>query len=131
MSTFALQNVEPKSAPPGAAQTTQPAGESAPPAGGTGMSPMFTLMLFAPMLVILFMSFRRQKKEQVEREAMKRGDRVVSNAGLVGELVEIEGRLAKVKIAPGTTVQMMVGSLSPMKAEEKVPNGAALATEKK
>jgi hypothetical protein len=41
----------------------------------------------------------------------------MSNAGLVGELVEMDDRLAKVKIAPGVTVQMVANTVSPFAAE--------------
>jgi len=70
--------------------------------------------MFVPLL---FMMFRRQKKEQQQRAKLKKGDRVVSNAGLVGELMELDERFAKVKIAPGTTVQMLAGSVAPLEAE--------------
>ena len=33
---------------------------------------------------------RRQKKERAARESLKKGDRVMTNAGLVGELVEMD-----------------------------------------
>lgn len=74
---------------------------------------MMILPMFAVMAVMLFMSSRRQKKEQEARKTMKRGDRVVSQSGLLGELVELDERVAKVKLAPGITVQMLASSVSP------------------
>jgi preprotein translocase subunit YajC len=38
---------------------------------------------------------------------------VISQSGLLGELVDIDDRIAKVKIGPGTNVQMLVSSISP------------------
>jgi preprotein translocase subunit YajC len=77
------------------------------------------LGMFFPLLILLpflFLMFRRQKKEQEQRAKLKKGDRVVSNSGLVGELVEMDERLAKVKLAPGITVQMLASTLGPLEA---------------
>jgi preprotein translocase subunit YajC len=112
-----LQQVPPKGAAPAAPDpgaTAAPAQQAAPPGGGLIM--LLPLLVFLPFI---FLSFRRQKKEQEARAALKKGDRVVSNSGLVGELVEMDERFAKVKIAPGTTVQMLAQSVSPLEAEAK------------
>jgi len=75
---------------------------------------MVTMLLpFLILVPFLFLSFRRQKKESEARGKLKRGDRVVTQAGLIGELMELDERVAKVKIAPGTTVQVLANSLSP------------------
>jgi preprotein translocase subunit YajC len=74
-------------------------------------------IMLAPMLVVVvFMLFtsRNQRKRDAEvRAKLKKGDRVVSTSGLIGELVEFDDRVAKVKIAPGTNVQMLITSVSP------------------
>jgi preprotein translocase subunit YajC len=118
------QNVQPKAGTPGTVQ------DSAPPAGASGgssspasplagfMLPLLMLLVFVP---ILFMSARRQKKEAQARSALKKGDRVMTNAGLVGELVEMDDRLAKVKIAAGVTVQIVASTISPYTEAEKAP----------
>jgi preprotein translocase subunit YajC len=88
---------------------------------------MFTMLLpFLIFVPILFMMFRRQKKEAESRKSLKKGDRVVSNSGLIGELVDLDDRVAKVKIAPGTTVQMLANSVSPMGAEPAKATGPEL-----
>ena len=75
------------------------------------MSMLLPLLIMVPFL---FLMFRRQKKEQALRSSLKKGDRVVSQSGLIGELIEADERIAKVKIAPGTTVQILMTSLSPL-----------------
>jgi preprotein translocase subunit YajC len=75
---------------------------------------LLTLLILVPFL---FMSFRRQKKEQEARKNLKRGDKVVTQAGLIGELVEMDDRVAKVKIAPGTTVSVLTSALSAFEAQ--------------
>lgn len=110
MSSFSFQNVQPKQGT--TAADPAPAGggaaPSAPPAGGT----LTMLLPFLILIPFLFMSFRRQKKEQEARKGLKKGDRVVSQSGLIGVLVEMEDRVARVKIAPGTTVEVLASSLS-------------------
>jgi preprotein translocase subunit YajC len=65
------------------------------------------------MVVMLFMNSRQRKKESDIRAKLKKGDKVVSQSGIIGELVEIDERVAKVQIAPGTKVQMLVSTISP------------------
>ena len=73
------------------------------------MAPMLLPILI--LVPFLLLSFRRQKKEQENRAKLKKGDKVVTQAGLIGELVEMDERIAKVKIAPGTTVQVLASSV--------------------
>ena len=110
MSSF--QNVTPKQGTPGVVEPSAPPAGAAPQQSSGGGS-MLTMLL--PMLILvpfLFMSFRRQKKEQEARKNLKKGDKVVTQAGLIGELVDMDERIAKVKIAPGTTVQVLASSVS-------------------
>src|SRR5262249_37840986 len=101
-----------------------PPGQGAAPPPGNPLSMFLPLLLFAP---ILFMMFRRQKKEQEARGKLKRGDKVVTQAGLIGELQEMDERVAKVKIAPGTTVSVLSNTLSAFEptapGKEKSENG--------
>jgi preprotein translocase subunit YajC len=111
------QNVLPK-ASPGVAQDSAPT-----PATGASSSP---LAGFTPILIMLvffvpiwLLSTRRQKKEAQARSSLKRGDQVMTNAGLIGELVEMDDRVAKVKIAPGTTVLIVANTVSPYTEPDK------------
>ena len=91
------QNVQPKAGTPGVAQDPAPAGGSA--SSGGGGSPLAGFMPILMMLVIFVPFFllmsRRQKKEASARASLKKGDRVMTNAGLVGELMEMDDKLAK------------------------------------
>lgn len=110
------QNVPPKAGTPGVAQDPTPAagsGGSGAPAGsplGGFMPLLMMLVIFVPFFLLMS---RRQKKEQAARSALKKGDRVMANSGLIGELVEMDERIAKLKIAPGVTVQIMANTVSP------------------
>lgn len=127
LENFSFQNVPSKAGTPGVAAPDAPQGGGASQGPGGGM---FTMLLpFLIFVPILFMMFRRQKKEAEQRKGLKKGDKVVSTSGLIGELMEFDERVAKVKIAPGTTVQMLSNSISPFGVEvgAKVsPAGAEL-----
>jgi preprotein translocase subunit YajC len=119
------QNVQPKAATPGVAQ------DSAPAAGGGGQggqgagSPLGGLTPLLLMLVIFvpffFMMSRRQKIEQQARASLKKGDRVMTTAGLIGELVEMDDRVARLKVAPGVSLQVLANTLSPFAETDKAP----------
>jgi preprotein translocase subunit YajC len=108
------QNVQPKAGTPGVAQDSNPPPAGQPSGGGSplaGFMPiLMMLVIFVPFFLLMS---RRQKKERAARESLKKGDRVMTNAGLVGELVDMDDRLAKVKIAPGVTVQIVANTVTP------------------
>lgn len=133
------QNVPPKAGTPGVAvdpaQATGAAGGSAPPPAsplGGFMPLLMMLVIFVPFFLLMS---RRQKKEQAARSSLKKGDKVTSTAGLLGELVEMDDRVAKVKIAPGVTVQMLANTISPViepqKASDKELKEAKAVSDKK
>jgi preprotein translocase subunit YajC len=117
------QNVEPKAATgtPGVAQDS-----ASPPAAASQGSPLSGFVMPLMMLLIFVPFFllmnRKQKKESQARAALKKGDRVMTNAGLIGELVETDERIAKVKISPGVTVQIVANTVSPFAEPEKAPS---------
>jgi preprotein translocase subunit YajC len=131
------QNVQPKAGTPGVVQdssSSAPAGAAAPSSGLAGFMPiLMMLVIFVPFFLLMS---RRQKKERVARESLKKGDRVMTNSGLVGELVELDDALARVKIAPGVTVQMVANTVTPfvspaVKGETKELKEAKALSDKK
>lgn len=121
---FAFQTVPPA---PGRMETTAPAEPSKAPPGGPAEGPapgggafglLFPLLLVG-MLIFIFWTNRSQQKKQNEAIAgLKKGDRVLTQSGLVGRLVELEPRYAKLEIAPGVKVQVLRTSLSGRDAED-------------
>ncbi len=95
--------------------------------------------MLAPFLILLpfiWMMFRRQKKEQVARAGLKKGDKVLTQAGMVGELMEMGDQTSKLKIAAGVTIDVLTSSLqvfptAPPKKEAPIKADAKIATEKK
>jgi preprotein translocase subunit YajC len=93
---------------------------------------LLPLLMLVP---ILFMSMRRQKKESDARAKLRKGDRIVTNGGLVGELVEMDERFAKVKVAPGTTLTVLSSTVGPLEgnpdAKTAAPDAKVATAEKK
>ena len=118
LSSLSLQQVAPKAGTPGVAQDPAAPGGSAGGAGA-GQQQGSPIMMFLPFLIMIpffFLMSRRQKKEQEARAKLKKGDQVVTQSGLIGELVETEEQISKLKIAPGTTVRVLTSSLGPLPA---------------
>lgn len=111
-SALMLQPVGPKAGTPGiTVQDNTPAPAQQQAGGGS----MWVMMapIFVVMIVMFFMNRNQRKKESDTRAKLKKGDRVVSQSGIIGELVELDDKVAKVKIGPGTNVQMLVSSIGP------------------
>ncbi len=136
------QNVPPKAGTPGITVDSTSGAGAAGASGAGAAAPSSPLGGFMPllMMLVIFVPFfllmsRRQKKEQAARSQLKKGDKVSSTAGLLGELVEMDDRVAKVKIAPGVTVQMLASTISPVvepqKASDKELKEAKAVSDKK
>lgn len=127
--TFAFQAV-PETAPHTA---SQPGGGEAAPGqasapGGLGM--LFPLLLFLPIILLLFWQSRsQQKKQEATLSSLKKGDRVITQSGLIGRLTSIEGRYAELSLLPGgTKVTMLKTSIVGRDADE-APAAATATTE--
>ncbi len=102
------------------------------PAGGYE-----TLMSFAPFILIFvvmwFLLIRPQQKKQKEHRAMvaalKRGDRVVTNGGIYGQVSHVADDHLMIEIADGVKIKVVrdaiaavPGKPEPVKKEEKGAN---------
>jgi preprotein translocase subunit YajC len=110
------------------AETAQPAPGSDP---GSASAPPSTFGLITPLLIlipfiaILFFQNRSQaKKQEATIAGLKKGDRVITQSGLVGRLISIEGRYAELQLPPsGTKVTILKSGLLGRDAEgESAPN---------
>lgn len=73
---------------------------------------LFPLLLLVPLLILMFWSTRSQQKKQQQAVAsLKKGDRVLTQSGLVGKLIELGDRYAKVEVAPGVKVDILKSGL--------------------
>ena len=133
LNALSLQQVGPKAGAPVSAGasggTPQETAQSGPAPSAPGQSTGSTLVLLLPifvvMVVMLLMGRNQKKKDADVRAKLRKGDRIVSQSGLVGELVELDDRFAKVKLGAGMTVQMLASSIAPLE-----PAAAAKADDK-
>jgi preprotein translocase subunit YajC len=74
---------------------------------------LLPVLILIPMVILLMWSSRSQSKKQAAAlAALQKGDRVVLQSGLIGKLVEIGERTAKVEIASGVKVEVLRTSIS-------------------
>jgi preprotein translocase subunit YajC len=90
------------------------------------MSLPFMLMMFVPLILVMLWQSRSQAKKQEQAvSGLKKGDRVVTQSGLVGRLAEVDNRYAKVEIAPGVKVTILRTSLAGRDTEDSAKGETA------
>ena len=84
-------------------------------AQGGGLSGM--IMIIAMIAIFYFFMIRPQSKKQKEikkaREAMQKGDKVVTAGGIHGKIHEISDNTVIVEVAPGVSLKIDKGSVFP------------------
>jgi preprotein translocase subunit YajC len=111
---YFLQNIPP--APGRQGSETAPSAPSSPaaPAHSPSLfeSPLLMFVVMIPLLLLMVFSSRSQSKKQAALvSSLTKGDRVLLQGGLVGKLIELGDRYAKVEIAPGVKVDFLKNSL--------------------
>ena len=75
-----------------------------------GMFPM--LIMVVPLVLLMVFTSRSQAKKQTKLlSSLQKGDRVVTSGGMVGKLVELGDRYAKVEVAPGVKIDVLKSGL--------------------
>ena len=82
-------------------------------AGGLGSNVIFFVALFAIMYFVLIRPQQKQAKEaQNLLSALKKGDNVITSAGIVGEISAVlDDKFVQVEIAKGVKVRMLKSSV--------------------
>ena len=129
---FAFQALPDTSHAESAQPAPSPGGEPAA-AAPSGFGLITPLLILIPFILILFLQGRSQtKKQEAAIAGLKKGDRVVTQSGLVGRLVSIEGRYAELQLPPsGTKVTILRSGLLGRDAEGESTAGAADADKSK
>jgi preprotein translocase subunit YajC len=90
------------------------------------------LAMFVPLILVMLWQSRSQTKKQEQAVAgLKKGDRVVTQSGLVGRLAEVDNRYAKIEIAPGVKVTILRTTLVGRDAEDSAKSDAKKDESKK
>jgi preprotein translocase subunit YajC len=80
------------------------------PGGLMGMLPM--LIMVVPLVLLMVFTSRSQAKKQGKVLAsLQKGDRVITQGGMVGKLIELGDRYAKVEVAPGVKIEVLKSGL--------------------
>lgn len=86
---------------------------------GSGLSSM--LMIVAMIAIFYFVMIRPQSKKQKElkrqREAMQKGDRVVTAGGIHGKIRDIKDATIMIEVAPNVELKLDKGSVYPVVEE--------------
>lgn len=78
------------------------------------MGMMWMVAIF--FMGMMFLQWRRQRSEDAGRKQLKRGDRVVLQAGILGELVEAGDKVMKVKVGGGTVLEVLAHTVTAVNA---------------
>jgi preprotein translocase subunit YajC len=89
--------------------------KKAPAAGGIFNNPMIMMMLFM-FVIIWFLMIRPEQKKQKARQKMmqnlKKGDKVLTSAGMIGIVGNVKDSTVMVKIADSTVVEFSKSAIS-------------------
>ncbi len=83
--------------------------QAAAPAGAAGIASFLPLILI--FVIMYFLMIRPQQKKLKEHramvEALKKGDEVITQGGLVGKVTSVRDNELEVEIAPGVKVRVI------------------------
>ena len=89
---------------------------------GGGFSGM--IMIVAMIVIFYFFMIRPQSKKQKElkkaREAMQKGDSVVTAGGIHGKIKEVNDNTLLIEVAPGVSLKIDKGSVFPAGQQETI-----------
>lgn len=74
------------------------------------------IMLLLMFVIIYFLIIRPQQKQQKQHQEMlkqlKRGDRVVTNGGIFGSIVNLTDKVATIEIAKNVQIRILRGQIA-------------------
>ncbi|MCK6592467.1 MAG: preprotein translocase subunit YajC [Polyangiaceae bacterium] len=115
----------PATGPEQPAPAPAPTGDAPQPPGGLFGGASSILILLLPLLLIFLMTRTQTKKQKQLESNLKVGDRVLSQSGLIGKIVDMGERTVKMEIAPGVNVQMLKSSIQGLADADQKPAGDA------
>ena len=76
------------------------------------------LLIFGIFYVLLLAPMRkRQKQHQIFLTALKRGDRVVTNGGVLGEVAAVEEKIVQLKLADNVKVRVLKTAIAGLEGD--------------
>jgi len=97
-------------------------------AAAQGQNPLLAwvpmILIFGIMYVLLFLPMRRRQKAlQKLIENLKRGDKVITNGGLVGEVAEVEPKFVHLKVAPNVKLKIAKSAVAGLEGDPAAEEG--------
>jgi preprotein translocase subunit YajC len=83
-----------------------------------GLLPIFLILIIFYVLLIL-PAQRRQKKTALMLQALKNGDKVVTNGGIYGTIVGLEGDTVQLRIAEQVKIKVARSAIAGLQPETK------------
>jgi preprotein translocase subunit YajC len=81
-----------------------------------GLLPM--VLIFAIFYVVLFLPMRKRQKALAQViEGLKKGDRVVTNGGIYGEVVAVDGPTLILKVADNVKMKFAKSAVASLETE--------------
>jgi preprotein translocase subunit YajC len=96
-------------------------------------SPITALLPFLAIAVVFyFIFFRPQQKQRKQHEiflqGLKKGDEVITQSGIIGEVVAVEDRVVTINVGGGTKLRILKAQVAGQWKE--IPQGEARAEKK-
>jgi preprotein translocase subunit YajC len=101
--------------------------QTAGPAGGS--NPMFNILLLVGMFVIFYFILIRPQQRRVKEHrnlvaALKKGDEVITNGGLLGKLTDVADLFVTVQIAENVEVKLQRSAIATVLPKGSIKNAS-------
>ena len=91
----------------------------AQPPGGMGQLVMMGLIILVFYFLLVRPQQRKQKEHQAMVEALKKNDRVITNGGLHGRILEVSDTVVTLEVAKGVSVRQEKSQLGSVVSDRK------------
>jgi preprotein translocase subunit YajC len=88
------------------------------PAGLSGLLVPFLLMLGIMYFIVFLPQQRFKKKQQAMLDALKNGDKVITNSGIYGSVAGIDGNTLILKIADQVKIRIARSAIAQVESSE-------------
>lgn len=102
------------------------ADEAAQAAEGSGLPGWFPFVLIGGLfyLILIRPQAREQKRRQAVLDTLKKGDEVMTNAGIFGKVVVAEGDVITLQVADGVRMRFSRAAISGVVGEKEEKTGS-------
>ena len=102
----------------------QGTGQTQQPTGGFLASPLFMILIFFAIFYFLMIlpQQRKLKRDQEMRKRLKEGDRIITNAGIVGQIVKAKEKTLIIKTGGNTQIEILRASVAKVISSSDIAN---------